>query len=129
MEIPAYIHDDYEKVTDDLMYLGYSVDLKCGYVLRFNVILAKATKDGKRIPVHTEYRYETRKYTNALAGNTMRRHIDFYMSIEALYKDSSGNKDFVMIKMQDMIYLRSQLKIAMSWFTDKPIYEIGRAHV
>ena len=119
MITPAYIHDDYERISDDLMWLGYNSINKCSYILRFNVTLANVTKDGRRIPFHTEYRYETRKYTNVFAGNSIRRHITYYMSIESSKYDEFGNKDFLMIRPCDIIYIRRQFDIIEKWFTSE----------
>lgn len=116
--VPAFVHDDYERITDDLVWLGYSQDSKCSYILRFNVSLANTTRDGKRIPFHTEFRYATRKYTNVFAGNTIRRHITYYMSIESSKQDEFGNKDFIMIRPCDILYFREQLEPVYGIFKD-----------
>lgn len=121
--IPAFIHDDYEKICDDLVWLGFSQSNKCSYILRFNVSLANANKDGKRIPFHTEYRYETRKYTNVFAGNTIRRHITYYMSIESSKQDEFGNKDFIMIRPSDILFMRKSLKKVSEWFDENPVFD------
>jgi hypothetical protein len=116
-EIPAvFVHDDYEKITDDLMWLGYSKTSKCSYLLRFNVSLSNMSNDGKKMPFHTEYRYETRKYSNVFAGNTIRRHMTYYLSIESSRQDEFGNKDFIMIRACDILYIRSQFEIIYHWF-------------
>lgn len=123
--VPAtFDYDDYEKISDDLIWLGYSSTNKCSYLLRFNVSLSNISKDGKKIPFHTEYRYETRKYTNVFAGNTIRRHITFYMSIESSKQDEFGNKDFIMIRPSDIIYLQRKLAVVETWFTSNSVYKI-----
>ena len=48
---------EYEKLSDDLYYMG-------DYVLKFCVDLARKDKDNKRVHFHKEYRYDTNKYIN-----------------------------------------------------------------
>lgn len=101
---------DYDKISDDLCILGFNT------VLRFNVILSKASQDGKRYHFHHEYEYNTNKYIDKKSLITIRRQFDFYISIENLRQNEFGQKEFIMIRIQDILYVREQLKKATEWF-------------
>lgn len=105
----AVMFNEYDKITDDLCMLSN------GYILRFNVSLGSKAKDNKKIPFHNEYRYNSNKYINHNSLITVRRKFDYYMSIENYNKDI---KDYIMIRAQDMIFLKNSLYIASRWFTD-----------
>lgn len=101
---------DYDKISDDLCMLGFNT------VLRFNVILSKSTQDGKRYHFHHEYEYDTNKYTDTKNLITIRRQFDYYLSIENFRQNEFGQKEFIMIRIQDILYVREQLKKATEWF-------------
>lgn len=102
----------YDKISDDLCLLGYNT------VLRFNVGLSKPTQEGKRYHYHQEYEYSTNKYIDTNKLMTIRRQFDFYMSIENLRQNDSGIKEYIMIRIQDIIYVRQMLNLATKWFTE-----------
>lgn len=101
---------DYDKISDDLCVLGYNT------VLRFNVVLSRATQDGKRYHYHHEYEYSSNKYIDTKNLITIRRQFDFYLSIENLRQNEFGQKEFIMIRIQDILYVREQLQNAVKWF-------------
>ncbi|MGL5751502.1 MAG: hypothetical protein ACRCXT_13295 [Paraclostridium sp.] len=113
-----YKQIDYEKLSDDLMILGPNV------VLRFNVVLAKALPDGTRSFFHKDYEYNASKYTNVKSLVTMRRSFDYYISIENFRNNESGFKEFIMIRVSDILYVREQLKLAARWFRDIEFQEL-----
>ena len=98
---------DYDKISDDLMYFDRDV------YLRFNVQLARKGKDGNRYHYHNEYRYQS-KYDNYGKVLTVRRHFDYYLSIDVRYEFESS----VLIKAKDMLNVRARLKMASKWFAD-----------
>lgn len=104
---------NYDKISDDLCLLGFNT------VLRFNVVLSKATQEGKRYHYHQEYEYNSNKYIDTNKLITMRRQFDFYMSIENLRQNEFGIKEFIMIRIQDIMYVREQLHNAVRWFRDR----------
>lgn len=109
-ESPIIFHEQYEKISDDIMYLGTNT------ILRMNVILAKKLDDGRRYPYHKEYMYETNKYIDTKNILTLRRGFDYYLSIENIKSLYNTEKEFIMIRVQDMIFIRQQLKIVYKWF-------------
>lgn len=117
IEPVSFCHDDYEKLVDELMYLDK-------YILKFNVILGSLDKDGNKRSFHNEFRYRSNKYQNKKALNTIKRNFNYYLSIESITQDEIGNKDFIMIRAQDMYYLRSQLNNAMKWFTSSEFKDL-----
>ena len=88
---------DYDKITDDMMYLGNNINL------RFNVLLSKKNSsiDNSRRFFHSEYRYES-KYDDTQVAVTIKRCFSYYMSIDV----GGDNWDrSVMIRIQDIIIL------------------------
>ena len=99
---------DYDKISDDLCWLGN----KC--IVRMVVKLANKGKDGTRYHFHKEFKYET-SYTNKREAMTIRRSFDYYISIDHLeYRESS-----VIISIRDILLLRMQMNEAFKWFYDK----------
>lgn len=103
---------NYDKISDDLCFLGYNT------VFRFNVVLSKASQDGKRNHFHQEYEYNSNKYIDTNKLITMRRQFDFYLTIENLRQNDFGVKEFIMIRTQDILFVREQLHEASRWFRD-----------
>lgn len=99
----------YNKISDDIMYLGDCM------VLKFNVNLAKKDKNGERQLFHKEFEYGPR-YDRR---NSIKRIFDFYVSIENFKESSSGMKDGVRISMADMYYMKSALNGVFKWFFDE----------
>lgn len=118
---------NYDKISDDLCLLGFNT------VLRFNVALSKTTQEGKRYHYHQEYEYNTNKYIDTNKLITMRRQFDFYMSIENLRQNEFGIKEFIMIRIQDILYVREQLHNVVRWFRDKEFSNLfamkGNKHI
>lgn len=106
----AIIFNEYEKITDDLCIFSN------GYIMRFNVVLGSKSQDNMKIPFHNEYKYNSNKYLNHNSLITIRRKFDYYISIENFNKDIN---DYIMIRAQDMLFLRSNLHLAMQWFTSQ----------
>lgn len=107
---PLFKQADYDKISDDLCMLGFNT------VLRFNVVLSKGTQEGKRYHYHHEYEYNTNKYIDTKSLITIRRQFDFYLSIENFRQNEFGQKEFIMIRIQDILYVREQLQNAIKWF-------------
>lgn len=102
----------YEKITDDLCILGINT------ILRFNVSLAIKTQDGIKKLFHSEFEYKAKKYTNLNTVCSIRRSFDYYLSIENLRANQDGIKEFIMIRIQDILYVREQFELATKWFRD-----------
>lgn len=100
---------DYEKISDDLYYLGGDSRL----ILRMNVSLGKQSKDKTtRHHFYNEYEYDS-KYNDVGRLVSIRRSYDYYMTLESLEERMSG----IMIRPQDMILLRSRLAEVVQWFS------------
>ena len=97
----------YERMSDDLYYLGKNV------VLRFNLGLA-SYKDGKRYFFHKEYDYE--KNGNRVV--TIKRTYDYYLSLENISDNGSG-KEFIIIGVKDFLRFKASIETCITWFTDK----------
>jgi len=104
---PMVTFGNYEKIVDEIYPLGQ------GYTLRFNVILSRRYEDGTRHSFHTEYTYNSNKYSEPYTLVTLKRQFECYLSIEG--KDEFGDKEFIMIRMQDMIIVQNNFNRALNW--------------
>ena len=106
MQIQSIPSLDYDKISDDICYLGNKI------YLRFNVILAKKSKEGQRIFFQKDFKYPS-KYTDYDKVITMRRNFDYYLTFDKLDDFTSST----MITAKDIILLRMKTKEIISWFT------------
>ena len=114
----TFHNDDYEKLTDNVYFLGNNV------VLRLNVVLASKKEDGSRYSYHQEYEYTTNKYIDKNRVITMRRSFDYYLSIENLKSTPYNEKEYIMIRIQDMYHFIEKINEASKWFIDKKFKNI-----
>lgn len=106
--IRPIMFDDYDKISDDIIYLGSKL------YLRMNVSLSnKYEKDGSfyRQPFHKEFKYDSKYSQNKLI--TVRRSFDYFLTF-----DKVDTKISISIRVQDMILLRTKLEQVSSWFND-----------
>lgn len=119
---------NYERISDDLYYIG-------DYVLKFNVDLAKKDKENNRVHFHKEYKYNTNKYFGQDYLSTIKRSFDFYLTLERFRNNDSYEKDYIQIRVQNMINLRIAFSDVQDWFLDPKFRGIfakdkqGRIHV
>ena len=104
---------NYEKLQDDIYYIGG------GIYLRLNVVLAKKDKDGNRRFFVSNYRYSS-KYVDKGKVITMRRSFDYYLTIEC----TSDNTQNIIIRVQNMILLKAKIKEVTKWFSDSNVFGI-----
>lgn len=101
----------YEKISDDLCIIGNS------HILRFNVTLGcKNISTNNKINMHNEYRYTSNKYNNMNELITIRRRFDYYISLESMNKEIN---DFIMIRQQDMYYIKNKLSKIYNIFSNE----------
>lgn len=101
---------DYDKISDDLYIMGSNT------ILRFNVSLAKVnSNDSTRIHYHKEFKYATGKYSDRKEVSIIRRSFDFFLSIENFKNTDAYTKEFIMIRTQDMYFIRESLKVVRDW--------------
>lgn len=101
----------YDKISDDLYFLGKNV------VLKFNVNLSRPNQENQRNHYHKEYQYNS-KYIDTSSVITIRRSFDFYLSIENLTRDDFGNKEYIRIGVPEIMSLRYYIEAVTRWFTD-----------
>lgn len=100
----------YDRLSDDLLFLGNNT------VVRFNVSLARVNnKNGTRMSYHREYIYPSNKYEDYNKQATIRRSFDYYITIEKL----DAREASVMIRVQDILLLRTKLHEVLNWFNDR----------
>ena len=98
----------YEKIVDDLFYLGNRT------ILKFVLDLGRKDQSGMRVPYHSEYTYYTSKYPNIRNITTLKRNFNFYLLIEQnLDKD---HRLHIPIRTNDIIFFRETLDICDKWF-------------
>lgn len=97
---------DYDKISDDILYLGSKL------YLRMNVSLSN--KDGNmRYHFHKEYNYDS-EYANDNNGLvSVRRSFNYYLTF-----DKIDEKKSIMIRPQDMIILQNKLSKVQEWFSN-----------
>lgn len=106
----AFDYIDYEKISDDLMFIGNST------ILRLNVVLAKPdSRDQTRRHFHKEYAYSTSKYSDKDVVVTMRRSFEYYLSIDKL----DAREYSTMIRIQDIMLVRMKIHEVLNWFTSE----------
>ena len=98
---------DYDKISDDLCWLGN----KC--IVRMVVKLSNKNKEGNRSHFHREFKYQS-NYNDRKEVITIRRSFDYYISI-----DNLETKDTILITIRDILLLRMQISEAFKWFYDK----------
>lgn len=106
---PAFSYIYYDRLSDDLYYLGNST------VVRFNVSLGRVNEnDGTKVSYHKEFMYPSNKYSNFDDQITMRRSFSYYLTIEKI----DAREASIMIRVQDILLLRAKLHEALNWFND-----------
>lgn len=104
--IKPVVYLDYDKISDLMMYLGLNTSLN------FNVNLSKKGQNGERYHFHKEYIYPS-KYSDYGKVISIKRSFSYYLTI-----DKREPRQSIMIRIQDLIILRSILSGVSSWFTD-----------
>lgn len=108
--------DDYDKISDDMMYLGNNISL------RFNVLLSRKASmtDNTRRFFHSEFRHKS-KFMDADSAISIKRSFSYYISI-----DVGGERwdSSIMIRIQDILILRDLLKQVTKWLMDGKTFEV-----
>lgn len=104
------IHSDYEKITDNIMWLNSN------YILKFTVVLNKYSEKYEKQNYHKEIGYKKN-------GNTcinINRDFDYFLSIESVKKNTHTNmRDSIMIRNTDIYFLCFKLNQVYEWFASK----------
>lgn len=94
---------EYDKITDDLMFLGN------GGIIQMVVQLSNRDKNGIRESFHREYAY----IKNGENLNSIKRQYRFFLTITKPYDKAS-----VMITINDIFIFRQAVNKATKWFED-----------
>ena len=102
-----FTFNDYDKISDTLMYFSDN------YTLKFNVILSRYDKGyNSRKSFHYEYRYMSEKKGEQYG---ITRTYNYYLSIEC--KDKGSENSFVILKPGDVYMLQMLIKTnIIPWF-------------
>lgn len=98
---------DYEKMSDDLLYLGN------GIMFRMNVSLAKKDKNGMRDHFHKEYKYSS-KYPDKDKVITLRRSFDYYLSMDV----KENYEKSIIIREKDIMVFQYRIPEVIKWFSE-----------
>ena len=110
IEMAKLRHDNYEKITDDIMWFNSA------WVLRFVVTLNKDTDKHGIVNYHKEVAY-TKDGRNCVNIN---RSFDYYLLIECINKDEETRlKPSIMFRIDHVPMLKFRLKQICEWFTTK----------
>ena len=97
---------DYDKLSDDVLYLGSKL------FLRMNVSLSRKKEPDMRYHYHKEYSYDSPFSKDKLYS--IKRSFDYYLSF-----DKADLRNVIIIRAQDMIVLQRGLDRVVLWFEDK----------
>lgn len=116
----SILYDDYDKISDDMFYLGNNITLK------FNVSLSSKYKSNNinndmRHYFHQEYKYPS-KYKEKDNLLSIRRSYGYYLSIDVAKEWECS----VMIRVQDILLFRNAINQASSWAQDGTFVIAGR---
>lgn len=107
VDMVKIIHNNYEKISDDLFWLSNR------WVLKFNVKLNKYSDKYGRTNYHKEIMYAKGKETFI----NINRSFDYFLSIESTFKNDSNQKESIYISNIDFYMFKQKLNQAMEWFT------------
>lgn len=108
VDMVGIVHENYEKITDNIMWLNSN------WILKFTVVLNRYHEKYGRMNYHKEIAY--RKQGN-LSIN-INREFDYYLSIESVKRNNSTNmRDGVNIRNTDIYFLCFKLNEVNKWFT------------
>lgn len=105
-EMCTIVHNDYEKISDRIMFLSND------YMLKFNVELNRRSKDKEKENFHKEFGYTL----NGEYRININREFNSYLSIESVRRIDS-NKVQIKITMNEIFYFKVKLQKAVDWFT------------
>lgn len=108
-EMVQISHNDYEKVSDTVLWLSNE------YVLKFNVELNRHNDKKGKINFHSEYGYTM----NGEYRVNIMRTFSYYLSIESVRRDMDGYKAQVRIGPENIYFLKYKLHEVVLWFTSK----------
>lgn len=94
---------DYDKITDDLMYIGFNTTLQCSTTLS-----RKDKRTNERVSFHKEFGY----IKNGERVNSIKRSYNCYLVI-----NNYSSKAYVMIGVNDIILMRYRLQQVEKWFS------------
>lgn len=110
-------YKNYEKLTDDIFHIGGNL------ILRMNVVLSKTDKLGNRYFYHNEFMYKSNKYLDTNELITLRRSFEYFLTLENI-KRINGDRESILIRLQDIINVRMMIEKATKWFTDKEFEDL-----
>ena len=103
------VHNDYEKISDNCMWLSNE------YILKFTVELNKRNDKFGKINYYKEIGYTM----NGEYRININRDFIYYLSIESIHRNQNGNKIQIRITVNDIYFLKYKLNEVIAWFTNK----------
>jgi hypothetical protein len=100
------VHNNYEKITDDLFWLSQK------WVIKFNVRLNTYSDKYGRINYHKEVMYSKGKETYV----NINRSYNYFITIESTFRNDNNLKESVYISSIDFYMFKVKFNQAMEWF-------------
>lgn len=104
---------DYDKLSDDVYYLGSKL------YLRMNVSLSDKVDPDIRYHFHKEYKYFDPHAPNKYFVS-IKRKFSYFLSLDRIDIPQGG----IMIRPQDMIVLKNKLEEISKWFSGNNIFGV-----
>jgi len=84
--------------------------------MSYSSYFKKIAEDGTKKLFHTEYKYASNKYTDNKYLISLRRHFEYYLSIENIRQNENLDKEFIRITISDIYLVRLIFRQVSSWF-------------
>lgn len=107
---PIIKHNQYNKLVDEICYIGNNA------ILKMNVTLNRTSENYGRQSYHKEFEYKDQKSGEFVIN--MKRSFDYFLSIENL-KPVDNIKEYIIIGVGEVMLVRSALNAATKWFNSK----------
>lgn len=109
--ISPILYEQYDKISDDLLFLSNNV------IVRFNVVLSRFSDKYGRMLFHREYEYQSEN--SKLPLITIRRQFDYFLSIDNIKSMDNQMRESIRFGINEILLLKQALNNAFLWFSDE----------
>jgi hypothetical protein len=118
MDICKIVHNDYDRISDRVMWLSTE------WMLKFTVDLNRKSTHNGRTTInnfHKEFGYTTDDGRFAIKVN---REFNYYLSIESYKKGIDGIRSSIKIGINDIFFVRARMQELIYWFTGNDMKDL-----